>query len=155
MTEQIRIEVDDLSRPQVLNLLEEHLQNMYAVTPRESVHAFDVSKLKAPGVTFWTIWQGEVLLGCGALKALPNNGGEIKSMRTTQNSRRMGIGRQMLAHIIGVAKERNYHTLLLETGAFEAFLPARRLYESFGFQYCKPFGEYLDDPNSVFMCLEL
>jgi putative acetyltransferase len=151
----MRIEIDDLMRPQVLALLNEHLTNMYELSPPESVHALDVSKLRGSDITFWTVWEGAELLGCGALKELSPKHGEVKSMRTPQKMRRRGAGRAVLSHIVGVARERAYQLLSLETGSAEAFLPAQKLYESFGFTYCGPFGDYKDDPNSVFMQLRL
>jgi len=151
----MRIEIDDLTRPQVLALLNEHLTNMYELSPPESVHALDVSKLRGSDITFWTVWEGTELLGCGALKELSPAHGEVKSMRTPQKMRRRGAGRAVLTHIVGVARQRAYQLLSLETGSAEAFLPAQKLYESFGFTYCGPFGDYKDDPNSVFMELRL
>lgn len=151
----LRIEVDDLSRPAIHALLNEHLQNMYALSPPESVHALDLEKLRRPGITFWSAWDGAVLAGCGALKELDAKHGEVKSMRTPSALRRRGAGRAILSHIIAVARERRYERLSLETGASEAFKPAQTLYESFGFTYCGPFGEYKDDPNSVFMTIHL
>lgn len=147
----MRIEVDDLSRPAVQALLIEHLQNMHALSPPESVHALDLEGLRTPEITFWTAWQGAVLVGCGALKELDRTHGEIKSMRTPSARRRQGAGRAILAHIIEVARSRGYQRLSLETGAMAAFLPAQSLYQSFGFAYCGPFGQYIEDPNSVFM----
>jgi putative acetyltransferase len=151
----MRIEIDDLTRPQVLALLNEHLTNMYELSPPESVHALDVSKLRGSDITFWTVWEDGELLGCGALKELSPTHGEVKSMRTPQKMRRRGAGRAVLSHIVGVARERAYQLLSLETGSAEAFVPAQKLYESFGFTYCGPFGDYRDDPNSVFMELRL
>jgi putative acetyltransferase len=149
------IKIDDLQHPAIHALLNEHLQNMYELSPPESVHALDLEKLRAPDITFWTVWEDDVLLGCGALKELDRKHGEIKSMRTPLAHRRRGAGRAMLTHIIEVAKERSYERLSLETGAAEAFTPARKLYGNFGFSYCEPFGDYTDDPNSVFMTLRL
>jgi putative acetyltransferase len=136
-------------------LLNEHLQSTYALSPPESVHALDVAKLRKPDITFWSVWDGPVLVGCGALKELDARHGEVKSMRTPNSLRRRGAGRSILAHIITVARSRGYERLSLETGSMEAFMPAQRLYESFGFEYCQPFGEYAEDPNSVFMSLRL
>lgn len=147
----MRIEVDDLSRPEIHALLNEHLQSMHALSPPESVHALDLDKLRQPEITFWSVWDGAQLLGCGALKELDARHGEVKSMRTPAALRRTGAGRAVLAHIIDVAKSRDYARLSLETGSMEAFRPAQALYESFGFSYCGPFGDYTDDPNSVFM----
>jgi putative acetyltransferase len=151
----VRIERDDLTRPAVLALLEEHLTDMYEITPPGSVHALDVARLKGPNVTFWTIWDGETLLGCGALKELAPDHGEIKSMRTPKARRRNGAGRAVLAHIIDAARQRGYRRVSLETGATEHFGPAQRLYQNFGFVQCGPFGDYQADPHSVFMTLEL
>ena len=151
----MRIEPDDPSRPDVLALLEEHLKNMYELSPPESVHALDVSKLQGPDITFWTVREGSLLLGCGALKEIDSTHGEVKSMRTPTALRRKGAGRAVLAHIVAEAKTRGYERLSLETGSFDAFVPAQRLYQSFGFSYCGPFGDYRSDPNSVFMTLQL
>lgn len=150
-----RIEIGNLDHPAVQALLREHLQNMYEITPPESVHALDLEKLRAPGITFWTVWEDDFLLGCGALKELDPQHGEVKSMRTPSAHRRQGAGRAILAHIMAVARERGYERLSLETGSSEDFNPARRLYESFGFASCGPFGDYRDDPNSAFMTLRL
>ncbi len=151
----MRIEVDDLSRPQVHALLHEHLSNMYELSPPENVFALDVSKLRAPDITVWTVWEHDALLGCGALKELTPEHGEVKSMRTPRTLRRRGAGRAVLAHLIDVARRRGYQKLSLETGSHPAFLPAQNLYQSFGFSYCGPFGSYREDPNSVFMDLRL
>jgi putative acetyltransferase len=151
----MKIEIDDLSGPAIQALLNEHLQNMYELSPPESVHALDLEKLRQPEITFWAAWEGVLLLGCGALKELDGKHGEVKSMRTPAALRRKGAGRAVLAHIIGVARSRSYERLSLETGSMEAFRPAQVLYESFGFTYCGPFGDYRDDPNSVFMTLRL
>ena len=151
----MKIEIDDLSRPAIHALLNEHLQNMHAISPRESVHALDLDGLRTPKISFWSAWQDEVLLGCGALKALDDKHGEIKSMRTPNARRRQGAGRAILTHIISVARSRGYQRLSLETGSMPAFQPAQQLYESFGFTRCGPFDQYVADPNSVFMTLEL
>ena len=151
----MRIELDDLSRQEVQALLREHLTNMYELSPPESVHALDLTKLRSPDITFWTVWDESLLLGCGALKELAPTHGEVKSMRTPRALRRRGAGRAILEHIVAEARSRGYRRLSLETGAHEAFRPAQKLYESFGFTLCGPFGDYRADPNSVFMSLEL
>jgi putative acetyltransferase len=151
----MKIEIDDLSRPAIHALLNEHLQSMYELSPPESVHALELEQLRKPDITFWSAWEGSLLLGCGALKELDAGHGEVKSMRTAVAVRRQGVARALLAHIIEVARHRSYERLSLETGSMEAFKPAQRLYESFGFAYCGPFGEYTDDPNSVFMTMRL
>lgn len=151
----MHIAIDDPERPDVLALLEEHLRNMHAITPAGSVHALDVSRLKVPSITFWSVRDGDTLLGCGALKELDPAHGEVKSMRTPETARRRGAGRAMIHHIIAVARERGYARLSLETGASAPFLPARRLYECVGFTSCGPFGDYPDDPHSAFLTLAL
>ena len=151
----MRIEIDDVSRPEVIALLEEHLRNMYEVTPPDQVFAFDANKLRAPGITFWTAWQDGTLLGCAALKELSPTQGEVKSMRTPASLRRRGAGRALLNHILQVSRERRYQELFLETGCQPAFVPAQTLYRSFGFTECGPFGSYEENGNSVFMSLQL
>jgi putative acetyltransferase len=151
----MRIEIDDISRPQVLALIEEHLRNMYEITPPEHVFAFDASKLRQPGVVFWTAWEDATLLGCAALKELSPTQGEVKSMRTPAHLRRTGAGRALLNHILEVSRERGYRELFLETGCQPAFAPAQTLYRSVGFRECGPFGAYKENGNSVFMWLPL
>lgn len=149
------IRIDDLTGTKVLGLIREHLAGMFENSPPESVHALDVSGLKKPGITFWSAWEQEELLGMGALKELDSEHAELKSMRTASAHLRKGVARHMLAHILSVARERGYRRLSLETGSMAAFLPAQKLYESFGFQYCGPFDDYEEDPNSVFMTMAL
>jgi putative acetyltransferase len=151
----MRIELDDLSHPAVHELLREHLANMYELSPADKVFALDLAKLRSPDITFWTAWDGELLLGCGALKELSAKHGEIKSMRTPVKQRRRGAGRALLVRIIETARQRGYELLSLETGSHSAFLVAQGLYQSVGFQYAGPFGTYKEDPNSVFMSLRL
>ncbi|HCM1473020.1 GNAT family N-acetyltransferase [Vibrio parahaemolyticus] len=151
----MRIEIDDLERPQVLALLEEHLQDMYATSPPESVHALDVSKLKLPSITFWTGWDGEQLLGCVAMSQLEDGHAELKSMRTTPSARKQGVASRLLNHVIEQAKHQGIQRLSFETGSMAFFEPAHRLYEKHGFVYCEPFGDYQPDPNSRFMTLAL
>lgn len=149
------IDIDDPARPDVLALLQEHLQDMRAQSPPESVHALDASRLKGPDVTFWSVREGQTLVGCGALKALDPEHGEIKSMRTPRALRRRGAGRAMLDHLIGEARRRGYARLSLETGSTPAFAPAQALYRSAGFTECGPFADYRPDVHSVFMTLVL
>ncbi|KRF13493.1 GNAT family N-acetyltransferase [Paenibacillus sp. Soil787] len=149
------IKIDDLTGPEVVALIREHLQHMASLSPPESTHALNLDKLKQPGITFWSGWEQNELAGCGAIKELDSQHGEIKSMRTSSSHLRKGVARQILEHIIEEAKRRGYQRVSLETGSMEAFDPARRMYESFGFQYCKPFADYVEDPNSVFMTKEL
>jgi len=147
----MNIRLDDLSGSAIRDLLEEHLQSMAQLSPPESVHALDLAALRRPGISFWTAWSDSVLLGCGALKELGPGHGEIKSMRTSTAHRRNGVARAMLTHIVAEAGHRSYARLSLETGSAPAFEPARKLYASFGFSHCGPFGDYVDDPHSVFM----
>ena len=151
----MHIEIDNLSRPQVHRLLEEHLANMYELSPPEQVFALDLNKLRVPGITFWTVWDKETLLGCGALEELSPSRAEIKSMRTPLAARGQGAGRAVLEHIITVARQRGYTRLSLETGTHPAFKPAHRLYRSHGFALSDPFGNYSANPHSVFMALKL
>jgi putative acetyltransferase len=155
MTDALDIRVDDLTGPEIRALLEEHLANMRAISPPESVHALDLEGLRRPEITFWTAWSQGQLVGCGALKQLDPTHGEIKSMRTPQALRRRGAGRALLTHILETARSRSYKRLSLETGATEHFRPARTLYAAFGFQPCGPFGDYEPDPHSFFMTREL
>jgi putative acetyltransferase len=149
------IREDDLRGDEIIALLQEHLEHMHAITPPQSIHALDLDRLRSPEITFWTAWDRTVLMGCGALKALDDTSGEIKSMRTAAAYRRCGVATAVLNHIIQEAQTRNYQYLYLETGAFEAFVPAHRLYQRHGFEFCPPFGDYTDDPNSVFMMKRL
>lgn len=144
-----------LDEPAVLSLLSEHLRSMREISPPESVHALEVSQLRQPDVTFWCAWAGSELLGCGALKALSAAEGEIKSMRTASAHRGRGVGRGLLEHIMREAQSRGYARLSLETGSQPEFEPARRLYARAGFRACGPFADYVADPNSVFMTIEL
>lgn len=151
----MHIELDDLSRPQIHALLEEHLAHMYELSPPENVFALDLSKLRQPDISFFSVWEGDLLLGCGALNELSATEGELKSMRTPKALRGRGAGRAVLDHIIGLARQRNYRLLSLETGSHAAFQPAQQLYASRGFEVCGPFGSYVEDPHSVFMQLRL
>jgi len=151
----LHIRVDDLRNAQVIALLEEHMRDMRSVSPPGSCHALDLDGLRKPAVTFWSIWDGEQLAGTGALMALDATHAEIKSMRTSRTHLRKGIARIMLEHILAEAKKRGLRRLSLETGSQPYFDPARRLYAAFGFAECTPFGDYVLDPNSVFMTREI
>ena len=151
----MHIELDDLSRPEIAALLAEHLACMRMHSPPESVHALPLEKLRDPDITFWSVWENGELLGCGALREVDPEHGEIKSMRTVSAHLRKGVGRAILDHIITEASRRGYRRLSLETGSMAAFRPARQFYSAAGFIYCGPFDDYRDDPNSVFMTKEL
>lgn len=150
-----RIEEDDLSGREVAQLLRLHLDEMHRWSPPESVHAMPIERLREDDVTFYSAWDGLRLAACGALKQIDPRHGELKSMRAHPDYRGMGAGKAMLAHLMAEAEARGYSRLSLETGRPEAFLPARRLYESNGFAECAPFGNYRDDPFSVCMTREL
>jgi putative acetyltransferase len=147
----VDIRADDLSGEAIAALLREHLEHMHAITPAESVHALDIDSLRGPGISFWSIWDGADLLGCGALKELTPTTGEIKSMRTAEAHRGRGVGSRMLEHIIAEARRRGYDRLYLETGAMPEFAAARRFYARHGFEPRGPFADYTDDPYSAFM----
>lgn len=145
------LRLDDLRHPAVIALLQEHLDWMRRTSPPESVHALDLDTLRQPDIAFWTLWDGEALAGCGALRALDATHGEVKSMRTAQTHLRRGVAATMLDHILAEARRRGYARLSLETGSMDYFAPARALYARAGFRPCAPFGDYVEDPNSVFM----
>ncbi|HSG64959.1 MAG TPA: GNAT family N-acetyltransferase [Gammaproteobacteria bacterium] len=147
------IRLDDLSGAEIARFLEEHLAELRSVSPPESTHALDLDELRQPDVTFWTVWDGAELVGCGALKALDAAHVEIKSMRTRPAAR--GIGSALLRHMLEAARARGFRRVSLETGSMAYFEPARRLYRKHGFSVCAPFAGYRLDPNSVFMTLEL
>jgi putative acetyltransferase len=149
------IKTDDLKGPEIRALLQEHLDNMKLYSPPESIHALDIEALRQAGITFWTAWENRELLGCGALKELDPQHGEIKSMRTSARHRRQGAATALLNHILEEARRRGYRRLSLETGSNEAFAPARSLYAAFGFTSCGPFADYSLDPYSVFMTKQL
>ncbi len=151
----LEIKLDDLTGSEVAALIGEHLQSMTLHSPPESIHALNLEGLKKPEITFWSAWEQDELVGCGALKELDGQHGEIKSMRTSSSHLRKGVAKRILEHIIEEAKRRGYQRISLETGSMDAFEPARRLYASFGFKYCKPFSDYMEDPNSIFMTKEL
>jgi putative acetyltransferase len=149
------IKIDDLNSGEVIQLLKEHLKDMYANSPPECVHALNVKALKAPEITFFSCWENGQLLGCVAIKELNSSHAELKSMRTASNARNMGVGTLLLQHILNIATDRGYKKISLETGSQAFFKPARNLYEKFGFQYCGPFSDYKPDPHSQFMSFTL
>ena len=150
-TKRMDLQRDDLTHPAVIALLREHLACMHRISPPESVHALDLDALRGPDMRFWTLWDGGVLAGCGALRLLEARHGEVKSMRTAQTHLRLGVASRMLDHIVDDARRRGCARLSLETGSMAYFAPARALYARAGFIVCGPFGDYVDDPYSVFM----
>ena len=151
----MEIKRDDLTGDAIQQLLREHLANMHEHSPPESVHALPLEELRKPDITFWTVWDGQELLACGALNKLDSKHGEIKSMRTASVHRRRGVAARLLEHILDEARRRKYKRVSLETGSMEAFAPAHSLYAKFGFKRCGPFADYVEDPNSIFMTIEL
>jgi putative acetyltransferase len=151
----MRIVEGDLRDPRVVDLLHIHLTSARAETAPGSAHALDLTGLQSPDISFWTIWDDETLVGVGALKRLSADHGEVKSMHTAQSMRGKGAGTAMLRHIIVTARASGISRLSLETGSWEYFRPARAFYRSHGFVECPPFADYVLDPNSVFMSLDL
>jgi putative acetyltransferase len=147
----VTIVVDDLSGENIAAFLEEHVQEMRSITPLESKHALDLDGLRRPEITFWSVFDGSTLVGCGALKRLDASHAELKSMRTAPARKRSGIASLLLEHIIAEARRMGFTRLSLETGSAEFFRPARNLYQKFGFEYCEPFADYRLDPHSVFL----
>lgn len=151
----LRIVPGGLDDPQVLAMLKLHFDTNVSVTPKGSAHVFDVSRLKSPDISFWSAWEGETLMGVGALKRMSANEGEIKSMHTLKTARRSGVGSALLSHIMGEAKAMGLSRLFLETGSFDFFASARALYARHGFAECPPFEGYKPDPNSTFMARDI
>jgi putative acetyltransferase len=151
----MRIIHGDLSDPRVADLVRVHLASARAETAPGSAHALDLTGLLSPDISFWTLWDDEKLLGIGALKRLSDDHGEVKSMHTAESMRGRGAGSTMLRHIIATARASGISRLSLETGSWEYFRPARALYRSHGFVECPPFADYVPDPNSVFMSIDL
>lgn len=147
-----RIAPDDLTNPEVLELLQFHLDEMYQWSPPESVHAMPAERLRAPDVSFFAAWDGEYLAAVGAIKELDAGRGELKSMRAAPDYRGKGAGKAILLHLLAEAQRREYHWLGLETGRPEPFLPARNLYQQHGFAECPAFGSYVSDDFSL--CME-
>lgn len=142
---------DDLSGEAITGLLRLHLDEMFAFSPPESVHAMPIERLRQPDVTFYAAWDGATLAGCGALKHLDPGHGELKSMRAAPAYRGKGVGKAILSHLLAEAWARGYARVSLETGSHEPFLPARRLYQSHGFVACPPFADYVLDDFSLCM----
>jgi putative acetyltransferase len=151
----VEIRLGGLETQQVASLLAEHLEEMHRYSPPESVHALDLDRLRTPDLTFWSLWDGDEVLGCAALRELDPTHGELKSMRTATAHRRRGVAAALLDHVVGEARRRGYRLLSLETGSPAEFAPARTMYAAYGFTPCGPFGPYLDDEFSVFMTLDL
>ena len=147
----LKFSIDDLSGEPTRALIARHLAGMHASSPPESCHALDIDGLRGPDVTFWSVWLGPEIAGCGALKRLDAQRGELKSMRVADAFLGRGVGRALLDFLIGQARTMGMTSLWLETGSAPAFTPALRLYETAGFVRCGPFEAYVEDPFSVFM----
>jgi putative acetyltransferase len=147
----VKIVQDDLSGPEIAAFLQEHVDEMFSITPAENAYALDLDGLRRPEITFWSVYDGDELVGCGALKALDDQHAELKSMRTKASRQRGGIATQLLEHIIAEARSRGFTQLYLETGTAEFFERARNLYAKFGFTYCDAFADYTPSPHNVFM----
>jgi putative acetyltransferase len=145
----------DFSDPRVIDLVRFHISSSRAETPPGSAHALELSGLRSADIDFWALWDGQMLLGIGALKRLARDHGEVKSMHIVAAARRTGAGSAMLRHIIASARNQGLSRLSLETGSSAYFEPARVFYQRHGFRECPPFGNYAPDPNSVFMTLDL
>ena len=151
----MRIELDDLSRPEIAELLKEHLASMFLVTPPESVHALPIEKLRSPKVTFWSAWENGELLGCGALQELDPQHGEVKAMRTVSRHLRKGVARAILDHIIKEAKRRGLSAPEPGDGFYGGIRTGPPTLCGAGFVCCEPFAYYRHDPKSVFMTMKL
>jgi putative acetyltransferase len=145
------IRVDDLRGAAIAALLQAHLDAMHQHSPPESVHALDLNALRHPAITFWTAWEGDALMGCGALKQLTPTHAELKSMRTAESHLRKGVARGLLRHMEAAARARGVQRISLETGSHAPFAAAHTLYTSEGFVGCGPFADYVPDPYSLFM----
>ncbi len=151
----MEIRIDNLQDPRIAQLLQEHLADMRRASPPESVHALDLDKLRQPEITFWSLWVDGDLAGCGAIKHLDMEHAEIKSMRTANQFRGLGYGAAMLEHILKHAQTIGLKRLSLETGTPDFFIPAQQLYRKYGFETCGPFGDYREDPFSMFFTRQL
>ena len=140
---------------EVNDLLKKHFVELRSVSPAGSTHVLNIDGLKDPSIKFWSLWENNKLIGCGALKFLEKNHGEFKSIRVADQFRKKGIGERIINHLIEEAKKLKISKLSIETGAGDFFLPARNLFSKFGFKTCPPFAHYKDDPNSCYYTLNL
>ena len=143
----------NFDNPEVKNLLVKHFIELSSVSPKESIHVLDIAGLKDSTIKFWSLWEENALIGCGALKFLDNKHGEFKSIRVDDKFRKQGYGIKVIHHLINEAKKLSIKKLSLETGAGNFFLPARKLFNNCGFKVCEPFSHYKKDINSVYMSM--
>lgn len=153
MSNRFQIVRDDATGTAITQLLSFHLEEMHRWSPACKVHAMPAGRLREPDVTLYSAWDGDRLAACGALKEIGPQRGELKSMRAASEFRGQGAGKAILVYLIEQAQDRGYDWLGLETGNAEPFVPARRLYEKFGFRECAPFGDYVSDDFSL--CMEM
>ena len=146
---------NNFNNPEVNNLLTKHFIELRSVSPEGSAHVLDIPGLKVKSIKFWSLWNNDELLGCGALKFLNESHGEFKSIRVADKFRNKGFGTKIIGHLIEKAKEINIKKISVETGAGIFFTPARKLFISFGFKKCNPFAHYKDDPNSCYFSLDI
>tara|TARA_Y100001936_G_C15511632_1_gene378318 strand:+ start:40 stop:495 length:456 start_codon:yes stop_codon:yes gene_type:complete len=140
---------------EVNDLLKKHFIELRSVSPAGSTHVLDIDGLKDPSIKFWSLWEDNKLIGCGALKFLEKDHGEFKSIRVADEFRKKGIGERIINYLIEEAKKLKISKLSIETGAGDFFLPARNLFSKFGFKTCPPFAHYKNDPNSCYFTLDL
>ena len=141
---------DNFDDPQVNELLTKHFIELRSVSPAGSTHVLDIQGLKDQSIKFWSLWENDELIGCGALKFLDENHGEFKSIRVADKFRKKGTGEKIFDYLIKKVKEIGIKKISIETGSGKYFEPARKLFKKFNFQLCKPFAHYKDDPNSCF-----
>jgi N-acetylglutamate synthase and related acetyltransferases len=146
---------NNFDHPEVNSLLTKHFIELRSVSPEGSAHVLDIPGLKISSIKFWSLWDNNQLIGCGALKFLSDTHGEFKSIRVADKHRKKGMGEKIISHLITEAKKIGIKKLSIETGAGEFFLPARKLFKKFGFKACKPFAHYKEDPNSCYFDLEI
>ena len=145
----------NFENPEVNEMLNKHFIELRTVSPEGSAHVLDIEGLKDNSIKFWSLWDNNKLIGCGALKFLEKNHGEFKSIRVADKFRRSGIGEKIIKHLIEEAKKLEISKLSIETGAGDFFIPARKLFSKFGFKKCVPFAHYKEDPNSCYFTLNL
>ena len=142
---------NNFDNPRVNTLLRYHFNQLRSNSPEGSTHVLDIEGLKVPSIKFWSIWEDEKLIGCGALKFLENGHGEFKSIRIADEFRNMGYGLKLLNHIIIEAKKNGVDKISIETGAGKFFEPARKLFKKCNFKPCRPFAHYKEDVNSIYL----
>ncbi len=145
----------NFDNPDVNALLKKHFVELRSVSPAGSTHVLDIAGLKDNTIKFWSLWENNEIIGCGALKFLEKGHGEFKSIRVADNFRKKGIGEKIINHLILEAKKLNIVKLSVETGAGNFFQPARKLFYKFGFKECPPFAHYKEDPNSCYYTLKI